>query len=288
VVRDSADALGGSPLWLAGIASLVIFLLLVAVVSTIGYVLAFWGFRLTREDAALHVSRGLLTTRTTTIEERRLRGVELAEPLLLRAVGGARAVAIATGLRLGRGGERVGAGVLMPPGPREEAERVAIEVLGRAEPLRTELLRHPPAARQRRVVRAALGWLAVALVLLLLYELGLPAWPVLVVLVSSPLALLLALDRYRSLGHAVVAGALVVRRGSLIRRRAMLSTDGVIGWNLKRSFTQRRAGVATLVATTAAGRQRYELQDVEPEEAMRVAEEAVPGLLTPFLRRPPA
>jgi putative membrane protein len=288
VVHDSADALGGSPLWLAGIASAVIFLLLVAIVSTIGYVLAFWNFRLTREDEALHVSRGLLTTRTTTIEERRLRGVELAEPLLLRVVGGARAVAIATGLRLGRGGERVGAGVLMPPGPREEAERVALDVLGRSEPLRTALTPHPIAARQRRIVRAGLGWILAALVVLLLYEIGLPAWTVLVVALSSPLALLLAVDRYHSLGHAVVAGALVVRKGSLIRRRAMLSTEGVIGWNLKRSFTQRRAGVATLVATTAAGRQRYELQDVEPDEAVRVAEEAVPGLLTPFLRRPPA
>ena len=288
VVKDSADALGGSPLWLAGAASLLVFLALVAVVSTIGYVLAFWGFRLTREDGALHVSRGLLTTRVTTIEERRLRGVELAEPLLLRAVGGARAVAIATGLRLGRGGERLGAGVLLPPGPRAEAERVAISVLGRAEPLRASLIPHPVAARQRRVIRAGLGWLLAGVVLLLLYEVGLPAWPVFVVLISSPLALLLALDRYRSLGHAVVAGALVVRKGSLIRRRAMLSCDGVIGWNLKRSFTQRRAGVATLVATTAAGRQGYELQDVEPAEAVRVAEEAVPGLLTPFLRRPPA
>jgi putative membrane protein len=284
VVHDVADALGGAPLWLAAVALLVCFALLVALVSTIGYVLAFWGFRLTREDGALHVSRGLLTTRATTIEERRLRGVEVAEPLLLRAVGGARAVAIATGLRLGRGGERVGAGVLMPPGPREEAERVAVEVLGRDEPLRAPLRRHPAGARQRRLIRAGLGWLAAALVVLLLYEAGLPAWLELVVVLSSPLALLLALDRYRSLGHTVVAGALVVRKGSLIRRRAMLSTDGVIGWNLKRSLTQRRAGVLTLVATTAAGRQRYELQDVEPEEAIRVAEEALPGLLTPFLR----
>ena len=288
VVKDSADALGGSPLWLAGIASLVIFLVLVAVVSTIGYVLAFWGFRLTREDAALHVSRGLLTTRTTTIEERRLRGVELAEPLLLRAVGGARAVAIATGLRLGRGGERIGAGVLMPPGPRAEAERVAIERSRQGRAAARRLIPHPVAARQRRVIRAGLGWLLAGWCCSCCTSSASRPGRSSVVLISSPLALLLALDRYRSLGHAVVAGALVVRKGSLIRRRAMLSCEGVIGWNLKRSFTQRRAGVATLVATTAAGRQGYELQDVEPAEAVRVAEEAVPGLLTPFLRRPPA
>ncbi len=63
----------------------------------------------------------------------------------------------------------------------------------------------------------------------------------------------------------------------------MLDCDGIIGWNLERSFFQRRAGLATLVATTAAGRQGYAVQDVPLETAVRLAEEAVPGLLTPFL-----
>ena len=89
----------------------------VAVFSTVGYVLAFWNFRLTRSShGTLHVTRGLITTRSTTIEERRLRGVEFSEPLLLRAVGGARAIAITTGLRVGRGAER-GGSILLPPAP---------------------------------------------------------------------------------------------------------------------------------------------------------------------------
>ena len=51
---------------------------------------------------------------------------------------------------------------------------------------------------------------------------------------------------------------------------------------------QRRAGLATLVATTAAGHQRYEVQDVEVGEALRIVEAAVPGLLAPFLEEAPA
>jgi putative membrane protein len=43
--------------------------------------------------------------------------------------------------------------------------------------------------------------------------------------------------------------------------------------------------LATLTATTAAGRQHYDVQDVEIGEALRVAEELVPGLLAPFLER---
>jgi putative membrane protein len=66
----------------------------------------------------------------------------------------------------------------------------------------------------------------------------------------------------------------------------MLTIDGIIGWNLRRSFFQRRAGLATLVATTAAGRQRYAVEDVPLDEAVRVAERALPDLLAQFLVRP--
>jgi putative membrane protein len=93
----------------------------------------------------------------------------------------------------------------------------------------------------------------------------------------------LAYDRYRSLGHALVGRTLVTRLGSLVRRRSMLACEGIIGWNLKQSFFQRRANLATLEATTAAGRQRYVVQDVPVDEALGLADRAVPGLLTPFL-----
>ncbi|MFB9836969.1 PH domain-containing protein [Actinoallomurus acaciae] len=99
-------------------------------------------------------------------------------------------------------------------------------------------------------------------------------------LVLLPIAAFLAWDRARSLGHALIEASLVSRRGSLVRRRSALACEGVIGWNLRRSFFQRRAGLATLVATTAAGRQRIDVQDVPLGEALRLADEALPGLLT--------
>jgi putative membrane protein len=63
----------------------------------------------------------------------------------------------------------------------------------------------------------------------------------------------------------------------------MLAREGIIGVNLSRSFFQRRAGLVTLTATTAAGDQRYAVLDVTPDEALRVAEASVPGLLAPFI-----
>jgi putative membrane protein len=256
----------------------------VALTSTIGYVLAFWGFRLARHPGGtLHVRRGLVTTRATTIEERRLRGVELSEPLLLRAVGGARCIAIATGLRVGRGAERGGT-LLLPPAPEAEAVRVATDVLRAEAPITASLQTHGPRATRRRYTRA----LTVVVVLILLvvalrWLIDGPAWMWQAALVLLPIGLALAVDRARQLGHRLVDGWLVTQQGSLVRRRSMLATDGIIGWNVNRSFFQRRAGLATLTATTAAGRQHYEVLDIELDAAIGLADAATPGLLAPFL-----
>ena len=63
----------------------------------------------------------------------------------------------------------------------------------------------------------------------------------------------------------------------------VLRTEGIIGWNLRQSFFQRRAGLVTLTATTAAGRQSYPITDLDGAAALTLADQAVPGLLTEFL-----
>jgi putative membrane protein len=287
LVRTLVDQLAGAALWLAILEVVAAAMLVVAVASTIGYVMAFWGFRLVRHSGGtLQVTRGLVTMRATTIEERRLRGVEVSEPLMLRAVHGARCIAIATGLRVGRGAERGGT-MLLPPAPRAEAQRVAAAVLGRREPVTVPLRSHGPVARRRRYTRTLpICALLVAAALALWWWAGLPAWVVIASLALLPLGALAAADRYRNLGHEVLDRDLVSASGSLLRRRNVLACDGIIGWNLRQSFFQRRAGLVTLTATTAAGRQAYPVQDVTAAEALRVAGEALPGLLTPFLAEP--
>ncbi|HKF19661.1 MAG TPA: PH domain-containing protein [Candidatus Dormibacteraeota bacterium] len=270
--------------WLAAVVGGFLLLVAVAAASAVGYVLAFWGFRLVRTaDGVLQVTRGLISTRSTAIEERRLRGIELSEPLLLRAVRGARCIAIATGLRVGRGAERGGT-LLLPPAPREEAVRVIAAVLRARDPVIAPLARHGAAAHRRRYTRVAIALaLLTGVVVVLSRLMPVLAWSWEVLLVVVPCGAALAYDRYLSLGHALVGRFLVARRGSLVRRRYMLDCDGIIGWNLTQSFFQRRLGLATLVATTAAGRQWYDVQDLTLDEAVRVADQAVPGLLTPFL-----
>ncbi|WP_159426309.1 PH domain-containing protein, partial [Mycolicibacterium vaccae] len=73
-------------------------------------------------------------------------------------------------------------------------------------------------------------------------------------------------------------GWLVSRSGSLARRRDCLAAPGIVGWTVRQSLWQRRAGVATLVAATAAGVKRYEVVDVPADFAWSIAAATSPWL----------
>ena len=160
-------------------------------------------------------------------------------------------------------------------------------VLGSSEPVTVPLARHGPTARRRRFTRVFLACSSVVGILFMLSLLvGLPQWTWEPSLALFPIGAALAADRYRNLGHALVGPTLVTAWGCLVRRRCVLASDAIIGWNIDQSFFQRRSDLATLVATTAAGRQRYRIQDVGLGEALRVADRGAPGLLTAFLVPP--
>ena len=282
-LRAALVHLQRTPIWLDVLQGLVVLVTFVTVLSIGGYVLSYWGFRLSRHaHGSLHITRGLLTTRATSIEERRLRGVELAEPLLLRAVHAARLSGITTGLK-SKGGADGGSSLLLPPAPRTVARDVAAQILRDPAPVEASLTAHGPAARRRRFARALLpAFVLVAAAGVAIWS-GAPQWLAVAAIVTVPVAAMLAADRYRSLGHALSGGTLVTRQGSLARRRDVLECDGIIGWNLGQTFFQRRAGLATLTATTAAGRQRYAVTDLPLSMAVSLGNRALPGLLDDFL-----
>ncbi len=294
-VADWFGAGGGLLEWLLGLfgdlplAAGILLLLAVAMVAGVAgavglFTEMWWHYRLDREPGGtLRVRRGLFTTRTITVEERRLRGVELVEPLGARLAGAARVDAIATGLE--QDDDKTESKTLLPAAPKADAHAVAAQVLG--ERLDTvELVPHPPAARGRRLRWALLTALTPVLVLL---ALGALLTDVLLVLgvalavVALPVAVLLALDAYRGLGHGLRGRYLVTRAGSVRRGTAALTRDGVIGWTVKQSVFQRRRGLATFTATTAAGSGAYSILDAAADEGLQFAADAVPGVLTPFL-----
>jgi putative membrane protein len=283
-VESLVERVGNAPLVAVVVAAAVALLAVTTVLSVVGYLVSYWNFTLTRHPGGtLHVTRGLLTTRAVSLEERRLRGVEVVEPVLLRAVGAAQLSAIATGSVGGGGG---GAQLLLPPAPAAEAHRVATEVLRAPGVATAPLQQHGPAARRRRYIRALapVAVLIAALAGLQLFA-GWPGWPWRVALLLIPAALLLASDRYRNLGHALAGRFLVGRSGSAVRRTFALQRDGIIGWRLDRTFFQRRAGLMSVTATTAGGASAYTVPDVPESTGIRLADEALPALLTPFLVR---
>ena len=165
--------------------------------------------------------------------------------------------------------------------PREEVLRAAVEVLGVQAPVTGALVTHGPLAVRRRWTRALGPATVVALAGVVAVLLGAPGW-LLLALLALPVGAALALDRARSLGHALVEGHLVSRSGSLTRRRAALGVDHVIGWNLRATWFQRRAGLTTLVATTAGGSQQVVVLDVPEHVAVALAQAAQPGLVAQF------
>ncbi|GAA6525371.1 PH domain-containing protein [Intrasporangium sp. DVR] len=256
-------------------------ILIVSLLAVGAYVLSFWGFRLRRNHTgSLHTRRGLLTSREVGIDHTRVRGVEVGEQLGLRLAGGRRLKAVSTGLQGEAGG---GSDWLAPPAPVGVVEAVATAITGDAEAVSAALLPHGPAARRRRLTRALLLPSVLVTVLTAGWLLrdwpGWPLWFALPLLVGS---WFLGRDRYRGLGHLVTARHLVSRSGSFDRRRAVLARPGVIGWTVRQSFFQRRVGVVTLIATTAAGRQHYDLVDLTPDRAYELIDEVTPELPRQF------
>jgi putative membrane protein len=283
-VDDAAHRLTAAPIWL-GVAVVACLLLVVAVIGALLLFAERWyDYRLTREatteGGALRVKRGLLTRRSLSVSEQRLRGAEIVEPLLLRAGRGAQTRALSAGLSRDAQG-----GVLQPPAPRAEAHRVASVALREQPELATlaPLLRHPRAALRRRLTRALLPATAVV-VIAFAVGLAVPVpWLGPAGLVLLPIALLLALDRYRNLGHRLTPRYLVTRQGSVQRRTVALQRTGVIGWTFRQSVFQRRAGLVEVEAVTAAGAGGYTVLDVSAPDGVALADATVPRLLTPFL-----
>ncbi|EHR60703.1 PH domain-containing protein [Saccharomonospora cyanea] len=291
VVMWAVDLLDEIPLVGAILLLVAVGLVVGVVAATALFVEMWWQYRLEREPGGtLRVRRGLLTTRSISVEERRLRGIELVEPLGNRLAGAARVDAVATGLAQRQQERNADHNTLHPAAPREHVHRIAAAVL--REPVSpTEAVRlraHPKAALGRRIRWALAAVVAVELPLVVL---GLTVTSVLLhvawisAVVLLPVSVALAFAAYRSLGHGITGGYLVTRHGAVRRGTVALRRSGVIGWTIRQSVFQRRSGLLTVTATTAAGSQAYSAYDVGEHEGLAFAEEAVPGLLTPFLER---
>lgn len=276
-VDSTAEQLAAAPVWIGVSVVGLVVIALIVLGSLLMFAERWYGYRLTREpDETLRVRHGLLTSRSLSVSEQRLRGAELTEPVLMRLLGrGAQTRAVSTGLA---------GGTLLPPAPRAEAHRVASAALRTpaTEITLAPLLRHPRAALGRRLSRAILpGTVLAAAAIAVDALLDLP-WLGPLGVAALVASVLVGIDRYRNLGHRLTDRYLITRNGSLVRRTVALQRSGVIGWTFRQTLFQRRAGLVSVEAVTAAGSGGYSVVDVAADHAVELADAAVPGLLTPF------
>ncbi|MEV6767158.1 PH domain-containing protein [Nocardia sp. NPDC051030] len=277
------------------IALLVIALIVVVSLAACArYLMTYYGLQVVDNGKTLHLRHGLFTTRQTTLDLARLRGATVNEPLLLRLAGAAELEAIMTGT-----GARQ---KILPQAPRAAIDHTLAHLLDDSAalddagsdagltappPVTAQLTQHGSAALRRRYTRAVGPVAAVAAVLIAVSIAGvhIPTLIWALLILAAPVALALAWDRYRGLGHAVIPASndnpiwLLTRSGSLDRDRDCLEAPGIIGWTVRQTFFQRRAGVATVVAASAAGKKRYQVIDLPVDQTWTLIESVTPGQL---------
>lgn len=275
-----AERAGNSPILLVVAITIAVVVVIGGLLSVVAYLLGYWNFTLTRtrDDDTLHVSRGLLTTNVTTLDEHRIRGVHMHEPVLMRPVHGARLHAIATGSSKHP--------LLLPPAPRSEAIRVGQLVAHDGDELTTALCPHGKRALRRRVTRAL--WAGLLIVAVIAVGIAGPlTWPWLLLAAAALIgSVTLGVVRYRSLGATVTPQSVVIAPPQVARHRYVVDRSGVVGWATRASWFQRRQQVETVVLATAAGNQAYAAIDLDPVAGADLMSTVSPDLIAPFLTPP--
>ncbi|WP_159498338.1 PH domain-containing protein [Microbacterium sp. 18062] len=282
----ASSVIDGDELGWAGIAVLALVGggLFGAVGMGIAFLAGHWRFELTRVRTGgksyLRTRRGLFSTHEVSRDESRMRGLTIMEPLLWRWMGMADTHVITTGLGLWDATQPT---AILPRGPIGVARPVSAEVLGEPCPIDAELARHPSAALRRRLWWATLISAVPAAVLAVPAATGAVApWTLWIAPAVWPIALLGGRIAYRALGHALSGDYLVVRSGLLTRSTSALRRDAVSTIAVRQSILQRRLGLCTVSAMTAAGWYDYEASDVAADTSVALAARAAPGVIDEF------
>jgi putative membrane protein len=246
----------------------------VVLAAAAGSLLVDWDFTLRDEGERFSAARGLLTRRVVHLDRDRIRGVDVRDTILRRPLGLVSVSAIAAGLRARGGGT-----TLAPVAAAADVPKLVRGVDPEAALPAAPLLAHPPAARPRRLVRA-LPLPLLALGLTLAFGVW---WAAALSLVATALAVLLALDRYRQLGHAYDGRRLALRAGSLHRRWSELDPDAAVSFEIVTSPGQRRAGVATVRVHLGQGAGSRRALDIGDEQAAALLRRMRPQLFEPIL-----
>jgi putative membrane protein len=230
--------------------------------SVVATALTYWDFTVRRDGDLLRLRRGLLTERQDTVPLARVQSLTVEENIVRRALG----LAAVKMVVAGRAGEDEAlTSTLLPIAPRAEAFALIGQVLGIDDPAQVTLHPMPPAARARRLVRAAVAVVVVTAVTWTVLE-----WPL--GLTVALLAVPAALGAYRALGWHHGEDVVLARSGWLVRHTSVTPVDTPQSVSVSNSPFQRRRGLATLRLEIARTRGAADprLIDMHREDAERL------------------
>lgn len=217
-------------------------LLVALAISLISTVVIFWNFTLAWEGERLIITKGLLERRRASIPKHRIQAVRIDENLIRKALGLA-SLSLHVAGYAGDSSEVQRSSVLLPLGSRDEALRIAGEVIGAPEGIiRQSLLRPPRRALWKRIglvsslavaagVAGFITWGASGVSLGLIVV---PGWA-------------LAYLAYRFLGHSVEGGWAMVSNGILAKKTSVIPVRNVQHLSYTRGPIDRALGLCDLV-----------------------------------------
>ncbi|MCA1731453.1 MAG: PH domain-containing protein [Actinobacteria bacterium] len=232
------------------------------VLAVLGTVLTHAGFTLSRsaDGEYLHIKRGLLERRESTVPLARIQAIKVIEGILRQPFGFAALRVESAGF----GAEKGVSTVLFPLLPRSEVENLLqaavpefVTPLDRLDPL-------PDRALRRYAIRPALPVLLLAAPCAVLFF----PWGLAALLLAAPAALY-GLLRYQAAGHALGGEQLILRFRRLARTIVVVPWGRLQSRGYSVSPLQRRKRLGTLKVEVASGFSgaAFRLTDVEVEVA---------------------
>ena len=190
------------------------------VVSVVGAVVRFWGFRLRQKADGLVAEQGLFTRRRVELKRRKVQIVSVLEPAVRRFLLGVASLQVETAAVREEGDGTDRAVAVVPVVANDQLDAVLAQVLPTGTTRLAELSLRPPA--RYALVRGLIGafWRSALLAGFLVWMLG---WWGAPVLLWVPISLGLAWLDHRHQGWAITDELIVARSGWLHRRTELVA-----------------------------------------------------------------
>jgi putative membrane protein len=220
------------------------------VVSVVGAVGRFWGFRLRQKADALVAEQGLFTRRRVELGRRKVQIVSVLEPALRRLYLRVASLQVETAAVRDGGDGTQRASAMVPVVHAEQLDDVLSRVLPIDAAELASLPLRPPA--ERALIRGLIGalWRSVLVAGFLLWLLG---WWGLPVLLWVPASLVLAWLDHRHQGWAITDDLIVSRRGWLHRRTELVARHKMQSVDRMQGPLLRRYGLGQVRVRVAGG-----------------------------------